>query len=185
MLFGTAMDEDVEDLWERYNHLASLAANQNKAINMNSLHINRLEHVIQDIASFSRTVRTALNAVIKNMKGIHEMAMINQTLHALESTINSVLHTNNLVIQNVVDTDHDRVTSSLFPVKDFQRVLMKGEKEHQLAPLIAAHAIHHYYPLLESFLTSDAIVIHVPFKSKDDSYVFTYNLFHSWSMAQL
>ncbi len=54
MLFGTAMDEDVEDLRERYNHLASLVANQNKAINMNSLHIDRLEHVVQDIASYSR-----------------------------------------------------------------------------------------------------------------------------------
>ncbi len=32
MLFGTAMDEDVPDFRERYNHLASLAANQNKAI---------------------------------------------------------------------------------------------------------------------------------------------------------
>ncbi len=29
MLFGTAMDEDVEDHRERYNHLASPAANQN------------------------------------------------------------------------------------------------------------------------------------------------------------
>ncbi len=28
ILFGTAMDEDVKDLRERYNHLASLAANQ-------------------------------------------------------------------------------------------------------------------------------------------------------------
>ncbi len=37
MLFGTAMDGDVQDLRERYNHLASLAANQNKAINMNFL----------------------------------------------------------------------------------------------------------------------------------------------------
>ncbi len=27
MLFGTAMDEDVEDLRERYNHLSSLAVN--------------------------------------------------------------------------------------------------------------------------------------------------------------
>ncbi len=34
MLFGTAMDADVQGLRERYNHLASLAANQNKAINM-------------------------------------------------------------------------------------------------------------------------------------------------------
>ncbi len=41
MLFGTAMDEDMEDLRERYNQLASLAANQNKAINMNSLQIKQ------------------------------------------------------------------------------------------------------------------------------------------------
>ncbi len=46
---------------------------------------------------------------------------------------------------------------------------MKGEKEHQLTFL---HAIHHYYPLLELFLTSDTIVIHVPFRSKDDFDVF-------------
>ncbi len=78
MLFGTAMDADVQDLRERYNHLASLAANQNKAINMNSLHINILEHAIQDIASYSRAVRIALNLVIEDVKGIHEMALINQ-----------------------------------------------------------------------------------------------------------
>ncbi len=49
---------------------------------------------------------------------------------------------------------------------------MKGEKEHQLTPLFVSHAIHHYYPLLESFLTSEAIVIRVPFKSKDGFDVF-------------
>ncbi len=48
MLFGTAMYEDVQDLRERYTHFASLIANQNKAINMNSLYIDRLEHVVQD-----------------------------------------------------------------------------------------------------------------------------------------
>ncbi len=170
MLSGTAMDADVQDLRERYNHLASLAANQNKAINTNFLHINRHEHAIQDIASYSWAVRIALNLVIEDVKGIHEMALINQVLPALESAVNSVLHISNLAIQNVVD--RGRVTFSLFPVKDLQRVLMKGEKEHQLTPLFAAHAIHHYHPLFESFLTSDAIVIHVPCKFKDDFDVF-------------
>ncbi len=127
MLFGTAMDGDMQDPRERYNHLASLAANQNKAINMNSLYINRLEHAIQDIASYSRAVRIALNLVIEDVKGLHEMALINQALPALESSVNSVLRINTLVIQNVVDADRGRVTSSLFPVKDLQRVLMKGE----------------------------------------------------------
>ncbi len=77
-------------------------------------------------------MRIALNAVIEDVKGIHEMALINQALPALEeSAINSVLHINNLVIQNVVDAHRGRVTCFLFPVKDLQRVLMKEEKEHQ------------------------------------------------------
>ncbi len=79
------------------------------------------------------------------------MALINHVLPVLESAVNSVLHINTLVIQNVVDADRGRVTSSLFPVKDLQRVLMKGEKEYQLTPLL---------------------VIHAPFKSKDDFHVF-------------
>ncbi len=126
----------------------------------------------QDTASYSRAVRIALNLVIEDVKGIHEMVLINQALPALESAVNSVLHINTLGILDLVDGDRGRVTSSLFPVKDLQRVLMKGEKEHQLTPLFVSHAIHHYYPLLESFLTSDAIVIHVFLKSKDDFYVF-------------
>ncbi len=52
------------------------------------------------------------------MNGIHEMALFNQALPALESAINSVFHVNNLVIENVVDSDRGRVTSSLLPVKD-------------------------------------------------------------------
>ncbi len=175
-MFGTAMDEDVEGLRERYNHLASLAANQNTAINMNSLHTDRPEHAVQDITSYSRIVRTALNAVTEDVKGIHKMALINHALPALESAINSVLHTNNLVIQNAVDADRGRVTSSPFPIKDLQRVLMKGEKETPTNPFVccACHtllldAIH---PLLESSLTSDAMVIHVSYKSEDDFDVF-------------
>ncbi len=135
MLFGITMDEDVEDLRERYNHLASLAANQNKAINMNSLNISRLEHAVQGIASCSRTVRTALNLVIEDVKGIHEMALINQALPVLESAINSILHINNLVIQNVVDADRGRVTSSLFPVKDLQS-FNEGRKRTPTSPFV-------------------------------------------------
>ncbi len=72
---------------------------------MNSLHNNRLGHALQDIASYSKAVRIALNLVIEDVKGIHEMALINQALPALESAINSVLIITTLVIQNVVDAD--------------------------------------------------------------------------------
>ncbi len=105
--------------------------------------------------------------MIEDVKGIHEMALINQAFPALESAVNSVLHINTLAIQNVVDAD---VVG--WPLLSSLSVLMNGEKEHQLTHLFVAHAIHHYSNLLESLLTSDSIVIHVPFKSKDDFDVF-------------
>ncbi len=38
-----------------------------------------------------------------------------------------------------------------------------------MKPLFDVEGIHHYYPLLESFLTSEAIVIHIPFESQEVS----------------
>ncbi len=61
MLFGTAMNEDVEDLRDMYNHLVSLAATHHKTVRMNSFHISRLEHVVENIASYSRTLATSVN----------------------------------------------------------------------------------------------------------------------------
>ncbi len=53
MLFETAMNEDVEELRDRYNHLALLASANNKAIHFNSKHIARLEQHMNDIASYA------------------------------------------------------------------------------------------------------------------------------------
>ncbi len=50
MLFGTAMNKDVEELRDRYNHLALLASAHNKAMRFNSKHIARLEQYVHDIA---------------------------------------------------------------------------------------------------------------------------------------
>ncbi len=112
-----------------------------------------------------RTLATSVNELWSGMDNVYHMGVVLQALPALESAINSILHTNTLVIQNVVDADCGRKTSSLFPVRDLQRALEIGVEDHQLTPLFDLHAINHYYPLLESFMTSEAIVIHVPFQS--------------------
>ena len=73
---------------------------------------------------------------------------MNQALPALKNTINSLLHANNVIIQNLVDAAHGRVTSFLFPVKDFLRTLALRVKEYDLKPLFDTRGIHHYYHLL-------------------------------------
>ncbi len=68
MLFGIAMNEDVEELRDRYNHLALLASAHNKAIRFNSKHIGRLEQHVHDISSYTATLRLSLNNVLTTIK---------------------------------------------------------------------------------------------------------------------
>ena len=77
------------------------------------------------------------------------------------------MHTNQQIITNVVDVIHGRVTPALFPVKDFEHVIEVGEREYGLKPLFNLRGIQHYYAVTSSFVTTDSIVIHVPFKSGD------------------
>ena len=51
MLFGTAMNEDVEDLRENYNQLASIASSNNKAIHLNCKQIALLNQHVDDTSS--------------------------------------------------------------------------------------------------------------------------------------
>ncbi len=103
MLFGTAMNEDVEELRDRYNHLAPLASAHNKAIHFNSKHTARFEQHVHDIASYAATLQSSLNDVLTNIKSLYDLNVAGQALPALENTVNSLLKTNAIVIQNVVD----------------------------------------------------------------------------------
>ncbi len=46
---------------------------------------------------------------------------------AVENAVNSPLHINSLIIQNIVDAARGSVTSSLLPVKDFLKIVDLGE----------------------------------------------------------
>ena len=60
---------------------------------------------------------------------MYDVMVVNQALPALENTVNSILRANNLIIQIIVDGASGRVTSSLFPVKNFLRTLALGINE--------------------------------------------------------
>lgn len=71
-----------------------------------------------------------------------------------------------MIIQNLVDAACGRVTAALFPFTDFRKVWQIGQRKHNLTPLFYVPMLHHYY-MLDAFITEDAIVTHVPFKSLD------------------
>ncbi len=104
MLFGTAINEDVEELRDRYNDLALLTSAYSKAIRFNSKHIDRLEKHVHDIASYKATLRLSLNNVWTTIKSLYDLNVIRLALPALENTVNSLLRTNALVMQSVVQS---------------------------------------------------------------------------------
>ncbi len=167
MLFGTAMDEDVEQLRERYNHLTSIASANYRAIHINCRNIARLEKHVSDLGLYVNQLKSELNNILASVDSMCDFMTIAQLLSAMETAVNSLLHTNQLVVQNVVDAANGRVSPTLFQVRDFLHGLNIGKMEFELKPLLDVEGIHHYYPLLESFLTSEAIVIHVPFESQE------------------
>ncbi len=89
MLFGTAMNEDVEELKDRYNHLAVLASAYNKSIDLNSKHIARLEQHVTDIAGYSAILWLSLNNALTTIKSLFDLN-VGQGIPAL-NTVNSKL----------------------------------------------------------------------------------------------
>ena len=169
MLFGTAMDEDVVELRDRYNQLLTHASTQDKIIKIHSQHITQLEKQVNDITSYTTLLASTIDKLLANFRHI---TLFQQTLDALETAVNTLFRTNTQIIQNLVDASTNRVTSSLFPVKDFRRVLDLAATRYKLSPVFDLPDIHHYYPLLESFITDTGIIIHIPFKSGDSFEVY-------------
>ena len=166
-LFGTAMQYDVDELRNKYNQLTSLASNNNKAIQINCQKLAKLERHVSDLGLYVNRLQLGINRVLATLDSYYHFLVINQALPILENVAKSLLYHNQQIINNVVDAVHGRVTPDLFPVKDFVHALEIGEKEYDLSPLFSIRGIQHYYPLLTSFITTEDIVIHVPFQSKD------------------
>ena len=161
------MQKDVDELRDRYNQLTTLASANNRAIQINCQRLAKLDRHISDLGLYVNRLQQGLNRVLATLDSYYHFMVLNQALPSLENAVNSLMHTNKQIISNVVDAVHGRVTPDLFPVKDFMHALEMGEKEYDLTPLVDIRGIHHYYPLLTSFITTDDIVIHVPFQSED------------------
>ena len=87
------MNEDEEELRERYDQLSSIASLNNKAISLNYRNIARLELHAQDLIIYTNALRSSLNSVLQQVTSLQDMLTLNKALSILENTINSFLHT--------------------------------------------------------------------------------------------
>ena len=166
-VFGTAMDSDVQELRHLYNELTNIASENNRAVQINCQRLAKLDRHVKDLGLYAQRLGTSLNTVFETLDSMYHFMVLNQVMPALENSAHTIIHTNQQIITNVVDAVHGRVTPALFPVHDFKRVIEIGEQEYGLKSLFSLRGIQHYYAVTSSFVTTDSIVIHVPFKSRD------------------
>ena len=167
MLIGTAMDEDVQDLRQRYSHLLSIAETNKRFVNLNHNIINSLRANVQNLLEYSNQLRDVLDNVNVKMEDLTKLVMLDQAIAVTETRVNNILNQKKTLIANLLDASDGRVTNSLMPIADLLEVLDIGLSQYDLKPIFSGDSIQHYYPLLESILTLDAIIIFIPFNSKE------------------
>ena len=176
-IFGTAMDSDVKSLQTHYDSLSHSVRSVTKVVNLHSQSINALQLHLHKLSNFTNAfVKEVKRVHLANIKELQIFASITFALDSLETATISFLHANQVIINNLVDAARGRVTASLFPLRDLRRVISdftKVTSNYTLYPNFNGRDIMHYYPLLTSMLTTDSIVIHVPFQSG-----VSYNLYH-------
>ena len=166
-LFGTAMDDDVQDLREHYNKVVTVAAANRKVLNLHNKQISKLGADVQDLLKHANYLTRVLNSAIARLDALTDLFLLDQSLSVLETSLHTVVTNNEAVIRCLVNAANGRVTVEMFPVEDLLYTIDIGRSSFQLQPLFKEESIQYYYPTLEVYLTLDAIVIHVPFKSMD------------------
>ncbi|XP_050710223.1 uncharacterized protein LOC126994997 [Eriocheir sinensis] len=158
-LLGTATDEDVRDLRDHYAHVLSFAARNRRVINANCRKLAQLHTNIEELLEQTHKM--------EQIDQVNQFLLLDQALHVLENVISSVATANQQVISNMVDAAHGRVTPALFPLHDLRTTVQIGYQNYSLTPLFTPDMSQYFYPLIESSLTTDAIIIHVPFQTAD------------------
>ncbi len=106
-----------------------------------------------------------MNKALQRLDQLTEFPLVDQTLHVIETLITSVSDVNEEIITNMIDAAHDKVTPSLFPLHDLIDTINIGRINYTFQPLYPPDMSQYYFPLLEASLTTEAIIVHVPFQS--------------------
>ncbi len=80
MLFGTAMNEDVEQLREQYNQITSVASTNNKAIHLNNRNIARLEQHTKDLEKHANLLKISLNDAFAQITTINVLTFVREAI---------------------------------------------------------------------------------------------------------
>ncbi len=119
-LFGTATEDEVQDLRKHHNDLLSYAAQSHQVINLNCKKIARLHSHLEKLLNVTNQLTLMTNSALQKLEELHTLFLVDQSMQVLDSVLDSLLEANTEIINNMIDAVHGRVTPSLFPLEDLE-----------------------------------------------------------------
>ncbi len=93
-LFGTAMQKDVDELRNRYNQLANLAAANNREVQLNCIKLAKLNRHVSDLGLYVNRLKLGLDRMFAILESYYHFMVLHQAIPSLENAVNSLIHTN-------------------------------------------------------------------------------------------
>ncbi len=120
-LFGTAKEDDVQDLKDHYNRVLTVASQNHQMVTLAFKKINILHDSLQKLLEHTNKLTEIVNKALQGLEQLSDFLILDQALHISEASYNTVMEVNRNIIRNVMDAAHEHVTPSLFPLEDLTK----------------------------------------------------------------
>lgn len=113
-------------------------------VELNRRNIDRLNHKLHTLLNYTNQLKSSLNETFARLNELYVFHEASLLLAALETSVTSIMHTNELILRNVVDASRDKVTSSLLPVKDLLHAPTLAQSKLSPLPIFTGADALHY-----------------------------------------
>ncbi len=81
-------------------------------VELNCQNIDRLNHNVHTLHNYTNQLQGSQKEAVAKLNELYAFQEVSLLLTALETSVSSIMHTNELVLRNVVDASRGKVTVS-------------------------------------------------------------------------
>ena len=180
-LFGTATDDDVVKLSQRTDDMGKRLEAIGRLVEAEYTNGARLTKGVNEMVTQFNTMTEALNNSSLNSSLFHRTVLFLSQLDLLETTIDRVILAREDVIRDIYLAAESKVGTHMLSPPTLEQVLVDTQARLHLNPIFPPNLVAFYYPLLESSLSLNCILVHIPMKSNLEFSLWTVHPFPFFS----
>ena len=171
-VFGLSTEDQVLALEKKVDALDTKLENQDRIL---TWHNEILEEVLQYFSAMNNQSRYMLDIVTslnRNLYYVYDLMTLSDHISIVQLTIQALSSSVSSLIDMLIAASRGHVTSDLIKPQSLLEAIHWAQRNLSLTPLFPDKETEFYYPLLETTITDQEIIVHVPFQSLN-----SFNLF--------